>query len=72
MTIEQIIETYGRDNMMIDDGDALWTPCFNSDEWVATGEFGWTCNNADINRAGIEGVEIYEEGIVMVSVKKSL
>lgn len=72
MTIEQIMETYSKGyDVMIDDGFNTWTPSGN-DEWDALDEFGWTCTNKEVNEAGIKGIEVLPEKIVLVKVGKEL
>lgn len=72
MTIEKIMETYSKGyDVMIDDGFNTWTPSGN-DEWCAEDEFGWTCSNEQVNKAGIKDIKVLPEKIVIVKVEKEL
>lgn len=72
MTIEKIIETYGTGyDYMVDDGFRGWDLGYD-DQWHAIGEIGWTATHEEVNNAVIAGIEILEEGIIMVYVDNKL
>ena len=54
-----IRENYkGYDLMAIDNCDFYWEEFMGS--WSAVGEYGWSANDADIERAGIDHVSVDE------------
>ena len=57
MTINNIRENYKRyDLMAIDNHDFYWEEFMGS--WSAVGEYGWSANDADIERAGIDRISV--------------
>lgn len=59
MTINNIRENYkGYDLMAIDNYDFYWEEFMGS--WSAVGEYGWSANDADIERTGIDHVSVDE------------
>lgn len=72
MTIEKIIETYGTSyDYMVDDGFSTWELGYD-DQWHAIGEIDWTATNEEVNNAVIAGIEVLDEGIIIVNVDNQL
>ena len=72
MTINDIRKNYKGYNLMaIDNCDFYWEGFMGS--WFAVGEYGWTADDADIGRAGIDHVRVDEgDKIVYIDINDQL